>query len=173
MHEERLVLDDDMLRRFFANHSEGLVLVNLEGTCVLANRTVASMLGYSAEEAALSPSDFHKSVSQGLMLADATLWDPIRAGDDIVNHQMELLNKKGEHVSVLVNGTIVEEGADGNRLALVSVTNITEYKQKEDELLNKGKQSAMPDRIDGKTAQGKCGRTSTMEERASPMLSKH
>jgi len=145
MHEEllRLVPDYEMLRRFFANHPEGLVLFDLEGTCVLANRALANMLGYSAEEAARSASDFRKSVSLELKLADGTAWDPIRAGDDIVNQQMELSNKKGEHVSVLVNGTIVGEEADGNHLALVSITNITEYKQKEDELLNKGKQSAI------------------------------
>jgi PAS domain S-box-containing protein len=144
MHEEllRLVPDYDMLRRFFANHTEGLVLFNLEGTCVLANRALANMLGYSAEEAARSPSDFHKSVCQWLKLTDRTVWGTIQAGADVVNQQMELLNKKGEDISVLVNGTIVGNGTDGNHLALASITNITEYKQKEDELLNTGRQSA-------------------------------
>ena len=138
----RLVLDHDMLSRFFANHPEGLVLFDLEGTCVLANRALANMLGYSAEEAARSPSDFHKSVSEWLKFADGTVWGPIQAGGDMLNRQMELSNKEGEHVSVLVNGTIVGEETDGARLALASIINITEYKQKEDELLNKGRQSA-------------------------------
>ena len=112
MHEEllRLVLDYDMLRRFFANHSEGLVLFNLEGTCILANRALANMLGYSAQKAAHSSSDFHKSVSQRLKLADEDcLGNRFRLGADMVNQQMELLSKKGEDVSVLVNGTIVGE----------------------------------------------------------------
>ena len=138
----RLVLDYDMLRWFFANHSEGLVLFNLEGTCILANRALANMLGYSAEEAARSSSDFHKSVSQRLKLADKTVWGTIQTGGHMVNQQMELLSKKGEDVSVLVNGTIVGNGTDGKRVALVSITNITEYKQKEGELLLTGRQSA-------------------------------
>jgi PAS domain S-box-containing protein len=144
MHEEllRLVLDYEMLRRFFANHPEGLVLFDPEGTCLLTNRALANMLGHSAEEAARTSSDSHTSVSQSLKLADGTAWDSIRAGDDVVNRRMELSNKKGENVSVLINGTIVGHGADGARLALASVTNITEYKKKEDELLNKEKQSA-------------------------------
>lgn len=138
----RLVLDYDMLRRFFANHTEGLVLFNLRGTCLVANRALANILGYSAEEAASSSSDFHKYVSQRLNLTDGIVWGPIQAGGALVNQQMELLNKKGEDISVLVNGTIVRDGPDGAHLALVSITNIAEHKPKDVEFSYTERQSA-------------------------------
>ena len=144
MHEKplRLVLDYDNLRRFFANHAEGLVLFDLEGTCVLANRALANVLGDSEEEAPRSSSDFHKSVSQLLRLADGAVWAPIWACGEIVNRQMELLNKKGEDVSVLVNGTVVGRGTDDPHLALLSITNITQHRQKDDQSPHSGGQSA-------------------------------
>ena len=143
MYEERfrLVLDEDIFLRFFANHPHGLVLFDLEGSCRLANRALADMLGYSAEDLSLSTPAFHRAVSQQLKLRNQNLWGVIRTENRVLNREMDLLSKSGEKLSVLISGTIVRDGSEGTPLALISIIDVTERKQKEDHLVRSEKQS--------------------------------
>jgi PAS domain S-box-containing protein len=143
MYEERfrLALDEEILLRFFANHPCGLVLFDLEGSCRLANRALADMLGYSADDLSLSTPAFHRAVSQQLKLRNQNLWGVIRTENRVLNREMDLLSKSGEKLSVLISGTIVRGGSEGTPLALISVIDVTERKQKEDHLVRSEKQS--------------------------------
>ena len=143
MYEERfrLVLDEDIFLRFFANHPHGLVLFDLEGSCRLVNRALADMMGYSAEDLSLSTPAFYRAVSQQLKLRNQNLWGMIRTENRVLNREMDLLSKSGEKLSVLISGTIVRDGSEGSPLVLVSIIDITERKQKEDQLVRAEKQS--------------------------------
>ncbi|MGO9120594.1 MAG: PAS domain S-box protein [Desulfomonilaceae bacterium] len=143
MYEERfrLVLEEDIFLRFFANHPHGLVLFDLEGSCRLVNRALADMLGYSAEDFSRSTPDFHRAVSQRLKLGNQNVWGMIQTESRVLNREMVLLSKSGEKISVLISGTIVRDGSEGSPLALVSIIDITERKQKEDQLVRSEKQS--------------------------------
>jgi PAS domain S-box-containing protein len=143
MYEERfsLVLDEDIFLRFFANHPCGLVLFDIEGSCRLVNRALADMLGYSGEDLSLSTPAFHRAVSQQLKLRNQNLWGMTRTENRVLNREMDLLSKTGEKLSVLISGTIVRDGSEGSPLALVSIIDITERKQQEDQLVRSDKES--------------------------------
>jgi PAS domain S-box-containing protein len=143
MYEEqvRLVLEDDILLRFFANHPHGLILFDLEGSCRLVNRALADMLGYATDDYSLSTPAFHRAISRQLKLANKNVWGPIQTQNRVHNGEMDLLSKSGEKLSVLISGTIVRDEREGGPLALVSIIDVTERKQKEDQLVRAEKQS--------------------------------
>ncbi len=142
MHEElfRPVLEDDIFLRFFANYPQGLVLFDLEGDCRVANRALAEMLGYSAKDLARSTSALHRAISQHLKLRAQNVWGLLRTENTVVNREMVLLSRRGEKLSVLINGAIVRSATEGSPLVLASVTDITERKQEEGRLAHGEKQ---------------------------------
>ncbi len=119
---------------FLQHHAAGLVIFDLQATYIEANVALAEMLGYSAEECAVSPLT-QKEIADRLQLRSSEVWDALRRGESLVNEQMELTTRSEDRIYVLVSCSIVERRTDGNHLAMASLGNITELKSKEKRML--------------------------------------
>ena len=138
--EEVLRKSEERLHTIIENLSEGLVLSDLDGQLIHWNQTGLNMLGFSnIEEALLKLPQFQEILE--LSTPDGTIvkledWPLARiiGGEHLVDYELCLrrLDKDWKRV-FSYGGTIVNE-PNGQALAFVTFTDITESRQAEEEL---------------------------------------
>ena len=112
------------------NMTEGIAMEDAEGRITFINPAAANLLGYSPEEllgqhwTVIIPLDQHPSVQAA---------DERRMHGEADCYELQLIRKDGDRVPVLVSGSPqTKEGRFAGTLAVF--TDITEYKQVEEEL---------------------------------------
>jgi len=146
--EEVLRKSEERLHTIIENLSEGLVLADLDGQLIHWNQTGLNMLGFSnMEEALLKLPQFQEILE--LSTPDGTIvkledWPLARIidGEHLVDYELCLrrLDKDWKRV-FSYGGTIVSE-PNGQSLAFVTFTDITESKQAEENLRRSQEQLA-------------------------------
>ena len=112
------------------NMAEGIIVEDARGQITFVNPAAATMLGYSPEElvgkhwTAIVPAEQHPSVQEA--------YERHRHGA-IDRYEVQVIRKDGTRIPVMVNSTPrIENGCYAGTLAVF--TEITEYKQVEEEL---------------------------------------
>ena len=112
------------------NMTEGIAMEDAEGRITFINPAAANLLGYSPEEllgqhwTVIIPLDQHPSVQAA---------NERRMHGEVDCYELQLIRKDGARVPVLVSGSPrIKEGRFAGTLAVF--TDITEYKQVEEEL---------------------------------------
>ncbi len=127
---EALRASEEKFRLMFETSPLGMVLCEMDGTFVQANRAYLDMIGYSHEEALklrywdVTPGEYDADEAEQLR----SMKETGRYGP----YEKEYVRKTGERVPVLLNGMVVK-GADGIERIWSIAENITERKQAEEE----------------------------------------
>ena len=126
-----LLASEEKFRLMFETSPLGMVLCEMDGTFVQANRAYLDIIGYSHEEALklsywdVTPREYDENEAEQLR----SMKETGRYGP----YEKEYVRKTGERVPVLLNGMVVKE-ADGVERIWSIVEDITERKQAEEEL---------------------------------------
>ena len=127
---QALRASEEKFRLMFETSPLGMVLCEMDGTFVQANRAYLETIGYSHEEALklrywdVTPGEYDADEAEQLRSMEETG----RYGP----YEKVYIRKTGERVPVLLNGMVVK-GADGVERIWSIVENITERKQAEEE----------------------------------------
>ncbi|HDD61779.1 MAG TPA: PAS domain S-box protein, partial [Chloroflexi bacterium] len=135
LEKTRLFHDTEALAAFnesiIQNMSEGIVLEDVEGMITFVNPSAAKMLGYTSEEWVEKHWTEIIPVDQQSIVQDA---DERRMRGESDRYELELVNKEGQRISVLVGGSprLDREGQFVGTMAVF--TDITERKQAEERI---------------------------------------
>ncbi len=130
--EDALLASEEKFRLMFETSPLGMVLCEMDGTFVHANRAYLDIIGYSHEEVMklsywdMTPRDYDADEAEQLRAMKETG----RYGP----YEKEYIRKTGQRVPVLLNGMVVK-GANGVERIWSIVEDITNRKQAEQAIL--------------------------------------
>lgn len=146
--EEVLRKSEERLHTIIENLSEGLVISDLNGQLIHWNQTGLKMLGFSnMEECLLKLPEFQRIFE--LSTLDGTVlsleeWPMSRviAGEHLAGYEVRVRRVDGDWTRVFNYGGAIVKEPNGQALAFVTMTDITESKQSEERLRRSQQQLA-------------------------------
>ncbi|MBN1217818.1 MAG: response regulator [Anaerolineae bacterium] len=145
-----LQASEERYRSIFENAVEGIFRYKPGGGFIDANPALVQMLGYSskAEVLALDPK------KEVYVKADQFQYvlDQIQARKIIKNLELSWQTKNGEHITVNLNGRVVQDAQGEVLFCEGMVQDISERKQAEEEIYRRNRELALLNRVIGATA---------------------
>jgi PAS domain S-box-containing protein len=128
--EKELRASEERYRLLFDRNLAGVLRSTLDGRIVNCNDSLARMLGY---DSALELSQ-HNTKEIWFRVEDrVTMLAAVREFRSLSNHEARLRRKDGRAIWVIANINLVEEKANGGLVMEVTLVDITERKQAEEE----------------------------------------
>lgn len=123
---------EDKYHALLENASDAIIITDVKGNFLEANRNASDLLGYTKEElVGMNPRDIHPREELTRIIHD---FSRIAAGEIRSSYDTKVLTKDGKTVPVDITGAPIEH--DGKTLVMGILRDITERKQIE-EALNK------------------------------------
>jgi PAS domain S-box-containing protein len=128
--EKELRASEERYRLLFDRNLAGVLRSTLDGRIVNCNDSLARMLGY---DSALELSQ-HNTKEIWFRVEDrVTMLAAVREFRSLSNYEVRLRRKEGRAIWVIANINLVEEKANGGLVMEVTLVDITERKQAEEE----------------------------------------
>lgn len=130
--EKNLATSEKRFRTIFDNSIDGILISDTTTRkCLLANRTICTMLGYSEEELlTFSVTDLHPPQDHNWIIQD---FEEVLAQRKTLSKDIPILRKDGSVFQAEISATIMELG--GQSLLLSCIRDITERKAAEEQRL--------------------------------------
>jgi len=165
---EKTLRESEEKFRTLAEESPNMIFINCQGRVVYANRKCEVMMGYSREEFYAADFDFlslHAPESRALVQRQFARH---RRGEQVEPCEYTLLTRDGRRIEVILTSTLIHY--DGDQAILGILTDITEHKRLEKEVLEISAQEQSRIGQDlhddlGQMLTGICFLTETLEQR--------
>jgi len=119
--------------RMLAEQSPNMIFINKKGKVVYANEKCEEIMGYSKEEFYSSDFDFTTLVSPEFKDLITANFEKHMRGEEVDPVEYALVTKKGERIQAILTAKLINY--QGERSILGTVTDITQQKRMEEELL--------------------------------------
>lgn len=126
-------LTEETLSGVFQNRALGMALLDLNGDSIEANSRFNELIGGNAD-VMLADNGWKDIVPPEWKSRKKTEWKKVAKGDFFRGHEVEVTNKRGKPVALLVNGSVVEKSSNGNHTLFLSAEDVTARKKEEDKL---------------------------------------
>jgi two-component system sensor histidine kinase/response regulator len=130
--DEAIRVSEQRYRRLFERNLAGVCRATMDGRFLDCNDAFARMLGYESREELLAQPVLSIYFDPAEREA---YWAKLREDGSLSNHELCLRRKDGSPLWVLVNGTLLENGAEGQQVQEATLIDITERKQAEAALI--------------------------------------
>jgi PAS domain S-box-containing protein len=121
---------EQLYRKLFDNQATGMCVFDVRGKFLQANAKFKDLLGYPKSRA-LTETAWKNLIPGTWKTRKPLAWKKVREGESFIAHEVVAQGKKGKGVTLLVNGTVLDKGAAGNPLVLLTVMDVTERRKHE------------------------------------------
>ncbi len=125
----RIEADAALMQAIVATVSEGLIVFDPTGQCLVFNPQVQAITGYSREDAESSGMFRRMFPARNLRVQAVVTWHRAWRGEDLVNQEWRIVRRDGAVRDVLVSTRILGE----DRQLLMAVRDVTAKRRAEDE----------------------------------------
>jgi PAS domain S-box-containing protein len=130
--EERLRENEEKFRNL-AEQSPNMIFINKQGRVVYANKKCEEIMGYKREEFYSSDFDFLKLISPEYKDLGGASFSRHMKGEEITPLEFTLITKGGAKIEAILTSKLIKY--EGDQAILGTVTDITERKKMQEELL--------------------------------------
>jgi PAS domain S-box-containing protein len=128
---EQSKFDRRHYRKLFQRHSEGLAIVDSDGSHFRINRRLAKILGLSIREI-LPSRNWHQIEPLRLLFNNPIIWKLALKNGWVTNYELPYTKRDGTQIRLLVHASILNSAPKGNHTMVLSVADITLRRMKED-----------------------------------------
>jgi len=132
--EEALRKSEEQFRRAVDNASGAIVIAGLDGVIHYANRGFLALVGYSEQDRQAGRLRWDTITPPEYADVDAQAVEDLRTSGIAPPREKEYVTRGGARVPVLVSGSVMGEGPDGQPQVVAFITDLTQRKQMENEL---------------------------------------
>ena len=124
-------LNEETLSSVFQSRSLGMAILDVNGKTIEANSRFNELIGGNAD-VMLADNGWKDIVPPEWKSRKKAAWKQVAKGDFFRSHEVEVTNKRGKPVVLLVNGSVIDKKSDGNHTLFLSAEDITARKREEE-----------------------------------------
>jgi PAS domain S-box-containing protein len=129
--EEALKESEEKFRNL-SEESPNMIFINKQGRVVYANKKCEDLMGYTKEEFYAPTFNFFTIIAPESLKKLNSIYRKHRAGKEVAPYDYTLVTNDGKRISAVITTKLITY--EGERAILGIVTDITEFKQTENEL---------------------------------------